>query len=146
MLATQASAEDNSGNTGEMEWQIDRITENNSETTGQSTETELEQTFPDLFAEETIETIETTQANQETALEDLEQTLFQEDIGENSIIQDTRESLFGKDYTAPALETDENANAEQGSTWLDTALLIGLAALVVVVLGGIFGLIRKLAD
>ncbi|MEK4801146.1 MULTISPECIES: type VII secretion protein EssA [Oceanobacillus] len=141
-----ASAEDSSENSGEMQWKIDRIIENESGHNQQNTETELEQVFPDLFKEETTQKIESTQIQQETELDNLEQALFEGEVGESSVIKDTRESLFETTYTAPTVAAGNDEDEDQSSPWLDTALIAGMAGLVFVVLGIVFVLIRKLAN
>jgi len=141
----QVLAEENGENLGEMELKIDRIIEGDSGNR-QNTETELEKTFPELFKEETTNTIHKTQGEKSADLEKLKQELFFGNIGEYSLLEETRDSLFASSYTAPKIASDENAEEEPNSPWLNNALIAGLIALVFTVLGGIFALVRRLSD
>ncbi|WP_010532264.1 type VII secretion protein EssA [Lentibacillus jeotgali] len=144
LMPFSASAEDSPDEKGQMEWKIDRIKQNESDNEQSVEETELEKRFPDLFKEATHSTIESVKQENKESLKDLEASLFTMNTEGDTMIADTRQSLFKSDYVAPQTSTDEQMDNEDGSSWFNNALMAGLTGLACIVGGGVYAMIQRL--
>src|SRR5699024_9731259 len=141
-----ASAEDSPKNKGEIQWDIDRIIQDDAAEQRYRTEPEMEKIFPALFDEGTYETNQTVaQKNQATMLE-FESSLFLLVIEKDELSDDTKEALFTSDYVAPKSPSGDHDKPVQESSLFNNLLIAGFIGLGVIVLGGIYMLFRKLTD
>src|SRR5699024_11531090 len=98
VLPTNASAEDNPKNKGEIQWDIDRIMEGDSDGKRYRTESEMEKIFPELFDEGTYETIKTVEQKNQAKMQEFEKSLFLINIKKYDMIDITKKSLIMLDY------------------------------------------------
>ena len=146
VLPTNASAEDNPKNKGEIQWDIDRIMEGDSDGKRYRTESEMEKIFPELFDEGTYETIQTVEQKNQAKMQEFENSLFLIDIEKDDMIDDTKEALFTSDYVAPKSPSGDHDKPVQESSLFNNLLIGGFIGMGVIVLGGIYMLFRKLAN
>lgn len=134
------TAEDSPENSGKMQMKIDRIGKDEAQDY-KNTETELERKFPHLFKEETSARIRSKQTEEEALVEKLEQSLFTMEGEADKTLEDTKESLFNADYTAPKTSAHD-VQQEEGDV-ISKALYLGLTGLAAVLCGGIYVMMRK---
>lgn len=139
-----AAAEDSLENRGNIKWDIDRILDDGLEEERYRNESEMEKMFPELFQDETYETIRSIQEKNKQSMEDLESTLFSTEFEKNKMINDTREHLFTSDYVAP--KSSKNTEIEQESGWFNNILIAGLMGVGALALGVMYMMFRHLAD
>src|SRR5699024_699149 len=72
VLPANASAEDSPKNKGEIQWDIDRIIQDDPEEERYRTESEMEKIFPELFDEGTYETIQTVEQKNQAKMQEFE--------------------------------------------------------------------------
>lgn len=147
LMPFSVSAEDSQENKeGQLDWKLDRVIEGDSKNEQSQTETELEKSFPELFEAETDSMIDSVKEENQESLDKLETELFAMDTGQNTIINDTKQSLFASDYVAPAAPADSIQEDESESSWFTNVLVTGLAGFACVVLGGVYFMLRGLSE
>src|SRR5699024_12866315 len=72
VLPANASAEDSPKNKGEIQWDIDRIIQDDPEEERYRTESEMEKIFPELFDKGTYETIQTDKKKNQAKMQESE--------------------------------------------------------------------------
>lgn len=140
------SAEDKPENRGKIKWDIDRILEDGSEEDRYRIESELDKKFPELFHDETTETIRSVQEKNKASMKDLESILFSTEFEEDKMINDTREHLFTTDYVAPKSSQNHHDEINQESSWLNNILIGGLTVVGALILGVMYMMFRQLSD
>src|SRR5699024_10968849 len=101
VLPANASAEDSPKNKGEIQWDIDRIIQDDPEEERYRTESEMEKILPELIDEGTYETIQTVEQKNQAKMQEFENSLFLIDIEKEDMIDETKEALCTSDYVAP---------------------------------------------
>ena len=146
VLPANASAEDSPKNKGEIQWDIDRIIQDDPVEERYRTESEMEKIFPELFTDETHKTIQSVEQKNQAKMQEFENSLFLIDVEKDDMIDDTKEALFTSDYVAPKSPSGDHDKPVQESSLFNNLLIAGFIGLGVIVLGGIYMLFRKLAD
>lgn len=146
LMPFPASAEESTDEKGQIDWKIDRITEDERSSDYRNEETELEQTFPELFKEETHGTIESVEEENSESLKELEKALFTMDSEENTMIADTKEALFTSDYVVPETSTQKQQDDEAGSSGFNSVLMAGLTGLASIVGAGVYIMVQRLGE
>lgn len=146
LVPISTSAEDSSKYQGKMQWDIDRVLQGENEENRHRTESELEKTFPELFNDETYETIHSVEKENKESMTELENSLFSVDIEKDGVIDDTKEALFTSDYVAPKPSDNNDDESEKEGNWFNNMLFGGLAGLGAIVLGGMYMMVRQLSN
>src|SRR5699024_12649786 len=98
VLPANASAEDSPKNKGEIQWDIDRIIQDDPEEKRYRTESEMEKILPEVFDEGTYETIQTVEQKDQAKMQEFENSLFLIDIEKDDMMDDMKEAVFTSDY------------------------------------------------
>lgn len=146
LMPITTSAEGNQENRGKINWDIDRILDDGSEADRYRIESELDKKFPELFHDETTETIRSIQEKNKESMKALESTLLSTEFEEDKMINDTREHLFTTDYIAPKSSENHHEEIEQDSSWFNNILIGGLTGVGLIVLGTMYMMFRHLSD
>lgn len=141
LLPIGVVADDDQSDKGRIEWQIDRISENRLETHSQ--ETELERTFPDLFATDTREKIDRVLTEQDESIKTLRESIFTAELNVDSTVEETKEMLFADGYVAPnpSLHASDDTQESGSSFWMIT--IAAIASLLSIFVWFVF---QRMAD
>ncbi|SDZ50448.1 type VII secretion protein EssA [Evansella caseinilytica] len=138
-----SEADSGSEDNGKMQMEIDRINKNDRDSEQKTTMTELERSFPDLFSDDIKIKIETRQQALENDIEELQHSLFDNDLSGASAaaLEDIQAQLFTEDYTSSGASV--NAQEEETKAGFSRGLLLGLLSFIGVISGGVFVMMRK---
>lgn len=147
VVPLHALADDTSDRSGKLRFKVDRIGESGQVGTQSDKQTELEKIAPDLFTEETQTVIEAKQKEINNEMKELEQSLFETTPKNDTTMEDMKSTLFASDYTVPKM-TAANVEEAEGNSGgiMGNALFSSLAAMVVLLCGGIFAVMRKMVE
>ena len=106
MIPFQVSAEDTTNPTGKMRLQTERIGQDGKSNTQVDKKTELENSLPDLFKDETKAVIEEKQKEMGQETDDLKKMLFVTEKVDDITMKETMKTLFASDYTVPKASVD----------------------------------------
>lgn len=143
-FAVQADEESSNTERGRLNMDLDRISGGNRGGEQVNKETELERTFPELFREETKETIVKKQLEQAEWFEEIQQSIFEMESQSDTTVAHVLESLFTDSYTAPS--SDSRINEEEFSEGASNVLLFSIIGLVTLVGGFVFMMMRQVMD
>ncbi|QUW20791.1 type VII secretion protein EssA [Sporosarcina sp. Marseille-Q4063] len=146
MLSYQVSADDPSSPSGKLQLKTDRIGQDRKTKPQVDKKTELENSFPDLFKEETQAVIEAKQKELRQENEDLKQMLFKTENEKDITIEETMKTLFTSDYTAPKASVANDDTNEGDGGIMGNTLFSSLIGMVVLLCGGIFAVMRKMVE
>lgn len=135
----QVFGEGTTNSDGKMRFKMERI--GGKEGVQSHKETELEKIAPDLFKEETKETIEKKQSEIKNEVEHLEEILFTTTKVTDSSMQETKKILFSNDYETPKSIAAEDDGNKEGTT--SNVILYSAIGVVVLLCGGIFTYMQK---
>lgn len=143
LLAVPAAAEEEGR--GGLKINPDRIIKGQNENTDLR-ETELEKVFPELFTDETKETIEETELQQKSKLEELEQSIFSYELEGNTVVQEVKDDLFTAEYTVAQSggnHIQEDASSGSGASNTLLAVFTGFGIVLFV---GLYAAMRTMLD
>lgn len=140
------SAEDSPIDKGKLDWKLDRVIQDKSGEDQYHTKTELEKTLPELFNDDTTAKIKSVQREKKKSIDNLEESLFTDDLEVDDTMEDTEEALFTSDYVAPKHPNNHEDETEGKSSWFNKLLIAGLVAFGCILCGGIYMMFRKLSD
>ena len=146
LMPFQVSAEDTTNPTGKMRLQTERIGQDGKSNTQVDKKTELENSLPDLFKEETKAVIEKKQKELGQETDDLKKMLFVTEQEEDITIKETMKTLFASDYTVPKASVANNDIKESDSGIMGNTLFSSLIGMVVLLCGGLFAVMRKMVE
>jgi type VII secretion protein EssA len=139
------TADSTSKNSGKLRFKTERIDQGENEKKHQNIETELDKVFPTLFREETIITINLEKVKQAEHTKELEQILFEMPSKSDTTLHDMKgETLFTVDYTPPKTSTVNEVTEDGQATSIGKGAFASLAALLLVLCGGIYTMLLKL--
>lgn len=137
-------AADKETNEGKIKWDTNRILEDEKDEEADYQESELEEVFPELFEEETQDTMQQIQEENKETMSQLKDSIFSKELKKEESVEGTEKSLFTSDYVAPSSSSeDEQAESNSG---LNFVLVLSFIGLGIIILGGIYFMIRKLTD
>lgn len=137
-------AADKETNEGKIKWDTNRILEDEKDEEADYQESELEEVFPELFEEETQDTMQQIQEENKETMSQLKSSIFSKELKKDNTVEETEKSLFTSDYVAPSSSSeDEQAESNSG---LNFVLVLSFIGLGIIILGGIYFMIRKLTD
>jgi type VII secretion protein EssA len=127
---------------GKLNMDLDRIS-GSSQEDQTNTITELEKVFPELFRDETRESIDRKQLEQEEWLEDLHRSIFEMESQTDATVALVQETLFTESYTAPTTESYAHEEPSEGA---NNVLLFSIMGFIFMVGGAVFALMRHVMD
>ena len=146
MMPFQVSAEDTTNPTGKMRLQTDRIGQDEKSNTQADKKTELENSLPHLFKDETKAIIDEKQKELVEENDDLKNMLFVTEQENDITMKETMKTLFASDYTVPTASVANDDINERNSGIMGNTLFSSLIGMVVLLCGGIFAVMRKMVE
>lgn len=146
LIPLQVSAENGSNPSGKLRLQTERIGQNGQSETQVDKQTELEKRAPNLFKEETRNTIEEKQKELKAETDKLEQRLFMTNQVSDTTMKNTKQALFASDYTVPKTVIVSGDLEMNNEGVMNNTLLSSLIGMVVLLCGGIFTFMRKMVE
>lgn len=146
MMPFQVSAEDTTNPTGKMRLQTDRIGQDEKPNSQADKKTELENSLPHLFKDETKAIIDEKQKELGQETDDLKKMLFVTEQEKDITMKETMKTLFASDYTVPKASVANNDINESDSGIMGNTLFSSLIGMVILLCGGLFAVMRKMVE
>ncbi len=146
MVPFQASAEDTTNPTGKLRLKTERIGKDGKSNTQVDKKTELENSLPHLFKEETQAVIKEKQKEFDQEADDLKQMLFLTAPEHDITMKETMKTLFASDYTVPKASVANYDINESDGGIMGNTLFSSLIGMVALICGGLFAVMRKMVE
>lgn len=109
-------------------------------------ETELERIFPTLFTDETKEMIEKTEQLNKNNLEELEKSIFSQDLDGNTMVEEVKNALFTEEYSVAVSGSNQDEEDASSDGIVSTTILTVFSGLGLLLLVGLYTGMRSLYD
>ncbi len=141
-MPTSIFAKEEGQGKGKMHIKTERILKTPEEDS-ETSETELDKSFPDLFEEEVIGKIEAQQMKNREGTETVRRSIFLEEMPASTSLYDMKTELFTEEYETPKVFSGEEIDGETSNKVSSFVFYSSIAAFLMIIGTGIVLLLRR---